>query len=389
MNWINNFDYMIEQEFNKLNYDKEIIFEIKNEFKQITENGDKYKWLLKKISDSGNSKNKFYFSKIYSLIDDYQKNELNKLSTKKEKLIINKIYSRKEISVFSNNADLVSGVLNDKNNEDSNDTYITIKLNNPYIYHLENRVEKVHNEYDYNNNTLKYYAYTKTNASNLSVLQNIKNKKIMNASGLYDSGFIYAFICERKNKYKYIGKFICKKHSNKAPFYFELVKYDNLTDKEIINIANENILTNIDIFNKILDEDNNIEKEEKCYLIKMRCNQGLFRNKLLNKYNHKCPLTNMENKQVLIASHIKPWAKCSSKKEKLDQDNGILLSALADKLFDKGLITFSKNGNIIYSKELSDNDINIFKKHLYTDTISLNDNMLIYMKYHNENIFLG
>lgn len=83
MNWINNFDYMINKEFNKLNYDEQIIREVINEFKNINENGDKYKWLLKKIGDTANSRNKFYFNKINSLIDDYQKNELINLSTKK------------------------------------------------------------------------------------------------------------------------------------------------------------------------------------------------------------------------------------------------------------------------------------------------------------------
>lgn len=389
MNWINNFDYMINKEFNKLNYDEQIIREVINEFKNINENGDKYKWLLKKIGDTANSRNKFYFNKINSLIDDYQKNELINLSTKKNELIINKIYSRKEISIFSNNADLVSGVLNDKNDLDSNDTYITIKLNNPYIYHLENEIKKVRNEYNKLDGTLKYYAFTKSKCSDLKVLQNVKNKRIMNASGLYDSGFIYAFISNAQNKYEYIGRFICKKHSNKSPFYFELVRYDDLSKKVLVDIANKNTLNNIDIFNKLLKNDETLDEEEKYSLIKIRCNQGIFRNKLLNKYNFRCPLTNMENNQVLIASHIKPWSKCSTKKEKLDENNGILLSALADKLFDKGLITFDFDGNIIYSQKLSSSDISIFKNHLCSDNIILNKNMLIYIKYHNKNIFLG
>ena len=44
-------------------------------------------------------------------------------------------------------------------------------------------------------------------------------------------------------------------------------------------------------------------------------------------------------KSILISSHILPWSQCNDE-QKLDVDNGILLSPNVDSLFDKYLISF-------------------------------------------------
>lgn len=53
-----------------------------------------------------------------------------------------------------------------------------------------------------------------------------------------------------------------------------------------------------------------------------------------------CPITRADDKRLLIAIHIKPWVH-SNNEERVNTKNGILLSPLFDKLFDKriGLIT--------------------------------------------------
>jgi putative restriction endonuclease len=53
---------------------------------------------------------------------------------------------------------------------------------------------------------------------------------------------------------------------------------------------------------------------------------------------------------LLFASHIIPWA--ANEKERLNPENGICLSALYDKAFDKGLIGFDQNLQVIFSTEL-------------------------------------
>src|SRR3546814_13465214 len=54
----------------------------------------------------------------------------------------------------------------------------------------------------------------------------------------------------------------------------------------------------------------------------------------------------------LRASHIKPWAKCASGDERVDGNNGLLLSPTADHLFDRGWITFDDDGALVRSAQL-------------------------------------
>ena len=63
----------------------------------------------------------------------------------------------------------------------------------------------------------------------------------------------------------------------------------------------------------------------------------------------------MTGEPFLIASHIKPWV-VSDPAEKLDIENGFLMCLNHDKLFDQGWITFSDDGEIIISEDLSQTD---------------------------------
>lgn len=81
----------------------------------------------------------------------------------------------------------------------------------------------------------------------------------------------------------------------------------------------------------------------------MRVNQEFFRNTLLANYNSRCCLTGLSNKALLVASHIKLWKVSDPKTERLAPDNGLLLNALHDKAFDRGLITITKDLMIVVS----------------------------------------
>lgn len=74
---------------------------------------------------------------------------------------------------------------------------------------------------------------------------------------------------------------------------------------------------------------------------KQRKGQDYFRRMILANYGGRCALTGIDVPQLLLASHIIPWSDKSHKKERLNPCNGICLSALYDKAFDKGLITIS------------------------------------------------
>jgi len=116
-----------------------------------------------------------------------------------------------------------------------------------------------------------------------------------------------------------------------------------------------------------------------------RIGQDYFRSEVIDACNRRCVVTAVDDISLLIASHIKPWAK-SSDDEKMDGDNGLLLAPHIDKLFDKGRITFSELGEILIADDLSDSVLDawhIDKNKKY----SLNENQRRYMAYHRESIF--
>jgi len=86
-------------------------------------------------------------------------------------------------------------------------------------------------------------------------------------------------------------------------------------------------------------------------LVDARIGQGGFRRALMAYWDGSCALTGCSLAQVLVASHIKPWAG-SSNQERLDPFNGLLLAAHVDRLFDRGLISFANDGRLLYSAAL-------------------------------------
>ncbi|MBK9984031.1 MAG: HNH endonuclease [Saprospiraceae bacterium] len=86
-------------------------------------------------------------------------------------------------------------------------------------------------------------------------------------------------------------------------------------------------------------------------LVTSRVGQGFFRNCILHRWEYKCAVTGFEKRDVLIASHILPWAK-STNEERLDPHNGILLSPTYDALFDRHLISFENSGKIILKETI-------------------------------------
>ena len=93
----------------------------------------------------------------------------------------------------------------------------------------------------------------------------------------------------------------------------------------------------------------NLNETERTAIVKSRVGLGLFRKKLLEKYNSTCIITGVSVKRLLIASHIKPWA-VSDNEERLSDENGLLLSPTYDKLFDYGLITFTNLGRLLFHR---------------------------------------
>lgn len=92
-------------------------------------------------------------------------------------------------------------------------------------------------------------------------------------------------------------------------------------------------------------------------IVRQRIGQQTFRQALMTYWNGACAVTGIEVAEVLRASHIKPWAECATDAERLDVFNGFLLSANLDALFDRFLISFDEQGNLLISSTLSQADL--------------------------------
>ena len=169
-------------------------------------------------------------------------------------------------------------------------------------------------------------------------------------------------------------------------YYSSQQRIKNLIEKYLnILIYLERISLDEETFllNTILDKTiKNTTKEE---IVNGRVGQGTFKDKLSIIWNHKCCVTGASN--LLNASHIKPWAMCSSG-ERLDPFNGFLLSPVYDRAFDQGLISFQNSGHIIISP-LLDADITNLSIDLNAIIKNISPFSHHYLQYHRDNIFVS
>jgi hypothetical protein len=93
--------------------------------------------------------------------------------------------------------------------------------------------------------------------------------------------------------------------------------------------------------------DTSVRETERLAIVRARVGQGLFKERV-SMIETKCRVTGVENPVHLVASHCKPW-RDSTNVERLDGENGLLLTPSIDHLFDRGFIGFENNGKLIIS----------------------------------------
>lgn len=103
-------------------------------------------------------------------------------------------------------------------------------------------------------------------------------------------------------------------------------------------------------FNEILFDIKDLKGETKLREVKTRVNQNVFRQIVVANYSEKCAITGIDLPELLFASHIIPWSK--NEEERLNPENGICLSALYDKAYDKGLIAVNEKYQVLLSDKL-------------------------------------
>ena len=94
-------------------------------------------------------------------------------------------------------------------------------------------------------------------------------------------------------------------------------------------------------------DDESIPETDRQALIRARRGQGLFKQRVM-QIERRCRVTGVEKLVHLVASHCKPW-RDSSNEERLNGENGLLLTPTIDHLFDRGFIGFEDNGGLIIS----------------------------------------
>ena len=162
----------------------------------------------------------------------------------------------------------------------------------------------------------------------------------------------------------------------------------------IVNATGTSAADAFDIGQHYLAEDvqeivlSDVPETEKARLIRTRLGQGAFRSNLLKIWRNACAVTGCQINAVLRASHIKPWRDCENNNERLDPDNGLILSANLDTLFDRGLISFSDTGQMLIARNVSELD----RKSLglgKTLTIRPSQRQKLYLRYHREKYGFG
>lgn len=139
-----------------------------------------------------------------------------------------------------------------------------------------------------------------------------------------------------------------------------------------------------------ITNDTSLSQTEKEQFIKARKGQGQFRNNVC-KVEVACRVTGITNPTLLVASHIKPWRSCATGNERLDGNNGLLLAPHVDHLFDRGLITFDEQGNLLISVHLTEQELEQLglRSGALKAAKPFNEEQQSYLEYHRREIFLG
>lgn len=134
-------------------------------------------------------------------------------------------------------------------------------------------------------------------------------------------------------------------------------------------------------------ENQVIPETDRTALIQARRGQGRFRTNVQD-VEHACRITGVTRPEHLIASHIQPW-RDSSNAQRLDGENGLLLTPTMDHLFDKGFISFEGSGDLIVSP-VADH-VSIARMGVSPDRPlnvgSFSEGQRAYLAYHRDNVF--
>jgi putative restriction endonuclease len=125
-----------------------------------------------------------------------------------------------------------------------------------------------------------------------------------------------------------------------------LARAELAAEREVI-IPNPELVLWEEHLRQDIEKDTAIPLTERQALVIARRGQGLFREHV-QELESRCRITRVDRPEHLRASHCKPWRDCTNK-ERLDGENGLLLTPSIDHLFDRGFISFRNDGALLIS----------------------------------------
>lgn len=137
-----------------------------------------------------------------------------------------------------------------------------------------------------------------------------------------------------------------------------------------------------------IKRNDQIGETDKRAIVLARRGQGLFRARVA-RIEARCRVTGATNPEYLRASHTKPWRDASNE-ERLDGENGLLLTPDVDLLFDRGFISFENNGDVLISPvaDLSSIARMGIASEMLRNVGPFSEGQRQYMQFHRDSVFL-
>lgn len=122
---------------------------------------------------------------------------------------------------------------------------------------------------------------------------------------------------------------------------------DSRADRSVIDPVPDPVMEWEEVEIERIKADPTVTETERLALVLARRGQGLFKRNV-RQLEFNCRVTKVDRMEHLRASHCKPWRDCSNH-ERLDGENGLLLTPSIDHLFDRGFISFEDSGDLLVS----------------------------------------
>jgi len=168
-------------------------------------------------------------------------------------------------------------------------------------------------------------------------------------------------------------------------FVLEVDRFKRKVAQNLPRESEDDIEVQEDEIQKTIENDGSITSTEKTALVKARLGQGKFKGRV-RSLERKCRVTGVTDVDHLRASHIKPWRACDNK-ERLDGNNGLLLSPHVDHLFDRGYITFTDDGRLRVAETLLGHTLSQWHIRPTIAVGHFNKKQREYLEYHRDHIF--